>query len=225
MENQKNLFLAIAISMAIIFGFQFIMPQPDPIERSANDTNAETGIDLSQTTPQTIVTFEDKEKVLSTSKRVTFNNGKISGSINLSGAIIDDLVLLEYRKLLDINSEKINFLNPVGTKDSYSLDTGWVTTDTNIHLPDSSSLWSSSGSNLDGKNSVTLSWSNDQNMIFEKTISLDENYLFQVEQKIINKSELMFEAFPYGLSKEKANLKCKNFLFFTKGLCQSLIVS
>lgn len=48
MENQKNLFLAIAISMAIIFGFQFIMPQPDPIERSANDTNAETGIDLSQ---------------------------------------------------------------------------------------------------------------------------------------------------------------------------------
>ena len=62
MENQKNLFLAIAISMAIIFGFQFIMPQPDPIERSANDTNTETGIDLSQTTPQTIVTFEDKEK-------------------------------------------------------------------------------------------------------------------------------------------------------------------
>ena len=187
MENQKNLFLAIAISMAIIFGFQFIMPQPDPIERSANDTNTETGIDLSQTTPQTIVTFEDKEKVLSTSKRVTFNNGKISGSINLSGAIIDDLVLLEYRKLLDINSEKINFLNPVGTKDSYSLDTGWVTTDTNIHLPDSSSLWSSSGSYLDGKNSVTLSWSNDQNMIFEKTISLDENYLFQVENWELNR--------------------------------------
>ena len=78
----------------------------------------ETGIDLSQTTPQTIVTFEDKEKVLSTSERVTFNNGKISGSINLTGAIIDDLVLLEYRKLLDINSEKINFLNPVGSKDA-----------------------------------------------------------------------------------------------------------
>jgi YidC/Oxa1 family membrane protein insertase len=217
MENQKNLFLAIAISMAIIFGFQFIMPQPDPIERSANDTNAETGIDLSQTTPQTIVTFEDKEKVLSTSKRVTFNNGKISGSINLSGAIIDDLVLLEYRKLLDINSEKINFLNPLGTKDSYSLDTGWVTTDTNIHLPDSSSLWSSSGSYLDGKNSVTLSWSNDQNMIFEKIISLDENYLFQVEQKIINKSELMFEAFPYGLSKRKGEPEMQEFFILHEG--------
>ena len=108
MENQKNLFLAIAISMAIIFGFQLIMPQPDPIERSTSDTSTETGIDLSQTTPQTIVTFEDKEKVLSSSERVTFNNGKISGSINLSGAIIDDLVLLEYRKLLDINSKKIN---------------------------------------------------------------------------------------------------------------------
>ena len=217
MENQKNLFLAIAISMAIIFGFQLIMPQPDPIERSASDTNAETGIDLSQTTPQTIVTFEDKEKVLSSSERVTFNNGKISGSINLSGAIIDDLVLLEYRKLLDINSEKINFLNPVGSKDAYSLDTGWVTTDTNIRLPDSSSVWSASGSYLDGKNSVILSWSNDQNMIFEKTISLDENYLFQVEQKIINKSELMFEAFPYSLSKRKGEPEMQEFFILHEG--------
>ena len=101
--------------------------------------------------------------------------------------------------------------------DSYSLDTGWVTTDTNIHLPDSSSLWSSSGSYLDGKNSVTLSWSNDQNMIFEKTISLDENYLFQVEQKIINKSELMFEAFPYGLSKRKGEPEMQEFFILHEG--------
>ena len=216
MENQKNLFLAIAISMAIIFGFQFLMPPEAPVENTTTNKNVDTGIDLISNSVPTI-NFENKEKVLLNSERVSFNNGKIAGSINLTGAIIDDLVLLDYREFLDTNSAKISFLNPVGSEDAYYLDTGWASNDKNINFPNSDSIWSANRNSLNGTNSVTLSWTSDQNITFEKSISLDENYLFNVEQKIINQSGLMFEAYPYGSSNRKGEPEMQKFFILHEG--------
>jgi YidC/Oxa1 family membrane protein insertase len=216
MENQKNLFLAIAISMAIIFGFQFLMPPEAPVENTTTNKNVDTGVDLISNSVPTI-NFENKEKVLLNSERVSFNNGKIAGSINLTGAIIDDLVLLDYREFLDINSAKISFLNPVGSEDAYYLDTGWASNDKNINFPNSDSVWSANRNSLNGTNSVTLSWTSDQNITFEKSISLDENYLFNVEQKIINQSGLMFEAYPYGSSNRKGEPEMQKFFILHEG--------
>jgi len=200
----------------IIFGFQWIMPQPDTAEKTSTNKIADEGFDLMQDLSPTI-TFEDKEKVLLNSERITFNNGKISGSINLTGAVIDDLVLLKYRESLDINSNKISFLNPIGSKNSYYLDTGWASNDKNINLPNSDSLWSANRNSLNGTNSVTLSWTSDQNITFEKSISLDDNYLFNVEQKIINKSDLIFEAYPYGSSNRKGEPEMQEFFILHEG--------
>ena len=216
MENQKNLFLAIAISMAIIFGFQFLMPPEAPVENTTANTNVDTGVDLISNSVPTI-NFENKEKVLLNSERVTFDNGKIAGSINLTGAIIDDLVLLDYREFLDTNSAKISFLNPVGSEDAYYLDTGWASNDKNINFPNSDSIWSANRNSLNGTNSVTLSWTSDQNITFEKSISLDKNYLFNVEQKIINQSGLMFEAYPYGSSNRKGEPEMQKFFILHEG--------
>ena len=216
MENQKNLFLAIAISMAIIFGFQFLMPPEAPVENTTTNKNVDTGVDLISNSVPTI-NFENKEKVLLNSERVSFNNGKIAGSINLTGAIIDDLVLLDYREFLDINSAKISFLNPVGSEDAYYLDTGWASNDKNINFPNSDSIWSANRNSLNGTNSVTLSWTSDQNITFEKSISLDKNYLFNVEQKIINQSGLMFEAYPYGSSNRKGEPEMQKFFILHEG--------
>ena len=216
MENQKNLFLAIAISMAIIFGFQFLMPPEAPVENTTTNKNVDTGVDLISNSVPTI-NFENKEKVLLNSERISFNNGKIAGSINLTGAIIDDLVLLDYREFLDTNSAKISFLNPVGSEDAYYLDTGWASNDKNINFPNSDSIWSANRNSLNGTNSVTLSWTSDQNITFEKSISLDENYLFNVEQKIINQSGLMFEAYPYGSSNRKGEPEMQKFFILHEG--------
>jgi YidC/Oxa1 family membrane protein insertase len=89
MENQKNLFLAIIISMAIIFGFQLLVPQPerDPV---TEDNNAQESVSLDiQSTSSALLL--DREQVLEETIRVTFDNSKIKGSINLEGGIIDDL--------------------------------------------------------------------------------------------------------------------------------------
>jgi YidC/Oxa1 family membrane protein insertase len=192
------------------------MPPEAPVENTTANTNVDTGVDLISNSVPTI-NFENKEKVLLNSERISFNNGKIAGSINLTGAIIDDLVLLDYREFLDINSAKISFLNPVGSEDAYYLDTGWASNDKNINFPNSDSIWSANRNSLNGTNSVTLSWTSDQNITFEKSISLDENYLFNVEQKIINQSGLMFEAYPYGSSNRKGEPEMQKFFILHEG--------
>ena len=108
MENQKNLFLAIIISMAIIFGFQLLVPQPERVPVT-EETNTQESVSLNiQGTTSTILL--DRNQVLEETLRVTFDNSKIKGSINLEGGFIDDLVLEEYRETLDPTSDFIGFL-------------------------------------------------------------------------------------------------------------------
>ena len=108
MENQKNLFLAIIISMAIIFGFQLLVPQPERTPMTEEQTNDESLVDLSiQKSSSTILA--DRGDVIIQSGRVNFDNSKIKGSINLNGAVIDDLILEEFRETLDPTSDLIEF--------------------------------------------------------------------------------------------------------------------
>ena len=121
MENQKNLFLAIIISMAIIFGFQILVPQPERAPESEEQVTDQNLVDLSLKGSSS-ASLVDRSEVISNSGRVTFDNSKIKGSINLDGGLIDDLVLLEFRESLDPSSPLIEFLNPLGSEDSYYLD-------------------------------------------------------------------------------------------------------
>ena len=215
MENQKNLFLAIIISMAIIFGFQLLVPQPEraPV---TEDNNAQESVSLDiQSTSSTLLL--DREQVLEETIRITFDNSKIKGSINLEGGIIDDLVLEEYRETLDPTSDFITYLNPLGSQDAYYLDTGWVSPDSTIELPNNKSVWKADKSSIGINDPVKLTWQNSQNIIFEKIITLDEHYLFSVDQRVINNSGKSFDLYPFGLSKRQGLPEMQNFFILHEG--------
>ena len=215
MENQKNLFLAIIISMAIIFGFQLLVPQPEraPV---TEDNNAQESVSLDiQSTSSALLL--DREQVLEETLRVTFDNSKIKGSINLEGGIIDDLVLEEYRETLDPTSDFITYLNPLGSQDAYYLDTGWVSPDSTIELPNNKSVWKADKSSIGINDPVKLTWQNSQNIIFEKIITLDEHYLFSVDQRVINNSRKSFDLYPFGLSKRQGLPEMQNFFILHEG--------
>ena len=215
MENQKNLFLAIIISMAIIFGFQLLVPQPEraPV---TEDNNAQESVSLDiQSTSSALLL--DREQVLEETLRVTFDNSKIKGSINLEGGIIDDLVLEEYRETLDPTSDFITYLNPLGSQDAYYLDTGWVSPDSTIELPNNKSFWKADKSSIGINDPVKLTWQNSQNIIFEKIITLDEHYLFSVDQRVINNSGKSFDLYPFGLSKRQGLPEMQNFFILHEG--------
>ena len=215
MENQKNLFLAIIISMAIIFGFQLLVSQPEraPV---TEDNNAQESVSLDiQSTSSALLL--DREQVLEETIRITFDNSKIKGSINLEGGIIDDLVLEEYRETLDPTSDFITYLNPLGSQDAYYLDTGWVSPDSTIELPNNKSVWKADKSSIGINDPVKLTWQNSQNIIFEKIITLDEHYLFSVDQRVINNSGKSFDLYPFGLSKRQGIPQMENFFILHEG--------
>ncbi len=215
MENQKNLFLAIIISMAIIFGFQLLVPQPErtPVTENTNTQNS-VSLDIQDATSAILL---DRDQVLEETIRVTFDNSKIKGSINLEGGIIDDLVLEEYRETLDPTSDFITYLNPLGSQDAYYLDTGWVSPDSAIELPNNKSVWKADKSSIGMNDPVKLTWQNSQNIIFEKIITLDEHYLFSVDQRVINNSGKSFDLYPFGLSKRQGIPEMENFFILHEG--------
>lgn len=215
MENQKNLFLAIIISMAIIFGFQLLVPQPEraPITEE-NNAQESVSLDIQGTTSAILL---DRDQVLEETVRVTFDNSKIKGSINLEGGFIDDLVLEEYRETLDPTSDFIGFLNPLGSEDAYYLDTGWVSPDSSIELPNNKSKWTADKSSIGINDPVKITWTNSQKITFEKIITLDEHYLFSVDQRVINNSDKSFDLYPFGLSKRQGLPEMQNFFILHEG--------
>ena len=220
MNEQKNLFLAIAISIAIIVVFQFFLPGPitEPIQNKENEIlSPATSIDEPKTNLLEII--KPKEDVLTANKRVSIETPSITGSINLQGAILDDLTLANYKVSLDDNSKNIDLLSPDGTSNPYYIEFGWkVLGDQNAQLPNLETIWKTDSSILSQDNSVRLSWTNDENITFLKHFSVDENYMFSVSQEVINNSSSNLEIYPYRLIKRINTPKTINFFILHEGL-------
>ena len=105
---------------------------------------------------------------------------------------------LEY--LVTSDSENIKFLSPKGSNNSYFAEFGWVTSNNkNIELPDANTIWKSDRSILSSDNPIVLSWDNGNGLIFKKTISIDNEYMFNIQQTVINNTSEEIILYPYGL--------------------------
>ena len=220
MNEQKNLYLAIGISIAIIIFFQILLPtqpiQPPPLEESETFEPA-TSIDGQSN--QIVETIKSREDVLSTTNRVSFKNSSIEGSINLKGAIIDDLILSKYKTSLEPESNNIQLLLPDGTANPYYIETGWKELkNTNIDLPNLDTEWESDSLNLTPTNPISLTWTNNQNVTFKVNYTIDDEYMFSITQEIINNGNENVEVFPYRLIKRINTPDTINFFILHEGL-------
>ena len=139
-----------------------------------------------------------RDEALSQSERIEFENDNIIGSISLKGASIDDLTFKNYK--IELNDEKrVTLLGPRNIDEGYLIESGFVTTDKNIDIPNSDTVWSIVGNNkLTDQNSIRLSWTNNQGITFEKIISLDDKFLFTIKQKVINGTDKKYDFYSYG---------------------------
>ena len=220
MNEQKNLFLAIGISIAIIVVFQFLFPT-QPITNTENIKNEvlapATSIDDQQTNKIEII--KPKNDVLQLNDRVLIESPSLKGSINLKGAIIDDLSLSKYKISLKENSKNIDLFLPDGTTNPYYVEFGWKELNNNsIELPNLNTNWDTNSSTLSPSNPITLRWTNNSNIIFLIHFSLDENYMFSIRQEIINNSNENIEIYPYRLIKRINTPKTINFFILHEGL-------
>jgi YidC/Oxa1 family membrane protein insertase len=133
--------------------------------------------------------FKTRKEIIekTTDERIKIESKSLHGSINLKGAKFDDLTLAKYFKNPDKKDEVILF-SPIESKERYFADFGFASSDSNLETPKPDTVWQANNKKLTPKNPVTLSWTNSKNIEFQMKISIDENYLFTVQQKIINNS-------------------------------------
>ena len=225
MNEQKNLFLAIGLSIAIIVIFQFLMPPSQPIQKSNIENNEiiQPSTSIDEQTSNSVNIIKPKEEILNNNKRVFIETPALKGSINLKGAILDDLELLKYKISLDENSKNIELLLPDGTSNPYYVEIGWKQiNETSIDLPNLETKWESNSTTLDPKNNVILSWTNNQNITFKITYEIDENYMFSIKQEIFNGSNKTIDVFPYRLIKRINTPDTINFFILHEGLISLL---
>ncbi|MDC0327977.1 membrane protein insertase YidC [Candidatus Pelagibacter sp.] len=198
--DTKNVIAAISLSAAVIILYSlFFQPDPATIKKNLAEQNK---IENNEDTPS-LDKNEDFSKLsradaLKESDRIQFENESVVGSISLKGAAIDDLTFKEYNIELNRN-EKITLLSPRNVEEGYLIESGFVSTNKNIDIPDASTVWEVSGNKrLTNNNPVKLTWSNTQGITFEKHISLDDQFLFTVKEKIINSSDKSYNFYSYG---------------------------
>ncbi|MDB4226751.1 membrane protein insertase YidC [Candidatus Pelagibacter sp.] len=198
--DTRNVIAAISLSAAVIILYSLFF-QPDPVtikKNLAEQNKIENNEDTPSLDKNENFAKLSRTDALKENDRIQFENGSVVGSISLKGAAIDDLTFKEYNVELN-GSDKITLLSPRNVEDGYLIESGFVSTNKNIDLPDASTVWEVSGNKkLTNNNPVKLIWSNTQGITFEKHINLDDQFLFTVKEKIINRSNKSYNFYSYG---------------------------
>jgi YidC/Oxa1 family membrane protein insertase len=219
MSDQKNLILAVVLSVVILMMWDFmyrsptvddLVPPPTPGEQvtpgqqsaapqapvAVSGGSAPTAPGTSASAPMTPGATAIKDE----SPRLRIEAQRIQGSLRLRGARLDDLLLTDYRNTLDPDSGDIVLLSPAETLNAYYAEFGWaVGAGTEMPVPGTTTLWQANGDVLVPRAPITLEWDNGQGLLFQRTISVDENYLISVSQRVSNRSTVPVTLHPYGL--------------------------
>ena len=200
MDSNKNIIAAISLSAAIIVLWAlFFSPSPEDREKiKQKRIDSVKSLDAPEIENSETNNLLSRKEALNKDKRIIFENDNVKGSISLKGAIIDDLLFKNYNEKLE-GTKKVVLLNPRNASDTYYLETGWVSNNKNIDLPNNKSKWKVEGNTkLSPGNDVKLIWKNAQGLTFEKIISIDNKFLFTVNQKIKNNTNKIYNFYPYS---------------------------
>ncbi|WP_425088621.1 membrane protein insertase YidC [Stappia sp.] len=245
MADNRNTILAIVLSLVVLLGWQYFVAQPQMerqrqlAEQQAAETQSQTPTPSGSAAPQTpgvagsanvpgtgtpvagsAAPGLSREAAVGASPRVTIETDRVEGSINLTGGRIDDLRLKDYHETVDPTSPTIVLFSPRGSPKPYYADFG-LTADpgAGIALPDQTSEWSApAGATLTPTTPVTLTWDNGAGLVFTRTISIDDNYMFTVEQGVRNETDAAVQLYPYGLIARNGLPETTGFYILHEGL-------
>ena len=229
MDN-KNVFVAIALSMSVLLFWGAFFETPRKPADQKNNQNVERKNEQNSIAPTIrqpqIVKKLTREESISNSKRLKIENDSISGSINLQGALIDDISFKKHKQKVE-DGKNIVFLNPSNTENGFYIETGWTSIGNKIKVPTKDSVWKVNGNNiLSNTSPIILQWNNKEGVTFEKRIELDDKYLFKISQKVKNNSNSSIDLFPYAqMTRNKVPDDIQNFYIQHEGLLEYLMMS
>ena len=247
-HDNKNFILAIALSIGIIIVWQMFIAKPQ-LERkrlateqaemarkqAAKTPGAITVPDGSATgvpqapqsglvTPQIPTGLQPTALVLAKTQRINISTAKVDGTINLTGARLDDLHLKDYHETIKKSSPEITLLAPSGTKHAFFAEQGWQpASGQSVKVPGETTVWKVVGNNtLSETSPVTLTWDNGQGLAFKRTIAIDDHYMFSITQEVTNTSGKPVALFPYARIQRQETPKLIGVFVIHEGLIGAL---
>src|SRR6267154_3033868 len=201
MHDQNNVFYAVALSLVILITWQYFFATSFLGKPSAPKTS-QTGVMAPRAaipSPQQFQQFS-RQDALARSQRVAIDTPRVKGSIALTGGRIDDLSLVQYRETTDPKSPAVRLLSPSGGPQPFYAEFGWINSSgINLQLPASETEWHLEGSDSLGiGRPVTLVWQNGEGLEFRRTISVDDKYLFNVRDEVVNNGQAAVVLAPYA---------------------------
>src|ERR1700758_725987 len=242
MTDNRNTILAVILSGLVLIGWQYFfnLPQMEK-QRAAQQAQSELARTAAKTesanTPQTgaapapaATTPEaaqpakarvvDREAAIASSPRVKIDTPRVTGSISLKGARIDDLSLVQFRETVDPNSPAIVLYSPSGTAAPYYAEFGWVAASGSAaKLPDQNTLWQQEGTgSLSPSKPITLKYDNGEGLTFHRTIAVDDRYLFTIKDEVTNVGNAPITLYPFALISRHGTPKVSGYYILHEGL-------
>ncbi|MDC3036545.1 membrane protein insertase YidC [Candidatus Pelagibacter sp.] len=222
--DSKNVIAAIALSSAVIVLYSlFFVPEQTKTNQNLNGTKKiEQNTDTPSLDQKEKIIKISREEALKDNERIKFENESVVGSISLKGAAIDDLTFKDYNIELE-SDQKVTLLGPRNIEKGYLIESGFVTSDKNIDIPNSETVWTVVGNNkLTDNSPIKLSWANNQGITFEKEITLDNKFLFTIKQRVINSTNKKYDFYSYGQIIRNNIPEISNFYILHEGLIATL---
>lgn len=245
MTDNRNTILAVILSGLVLIGWQYFfnIPQMEK-QRAAEKAQSQLVTPTPQpgtpaTTPQTGATpapsgstpattpaaatnalVISRDAALAAGPRIKIETPRITGSIALKGARIDDLALVQFRETVDPKSPAIELFSPSGTANPYYAEFGWVpASGSTVKLPDRDTQWQQEGSNsLTPSSPVTLKYDNGDGLTFRRTISIDDRYLFTVKDDVTNVGNAPVTLYPFALISRHGTPQVAGYYILHEGL-------
>ncbi|PIE12657.1 MAG: membrane protein insertase YidC [Rhodobacterales bacterium] len=230
-DQNKNLILAVALSMVVIIGWSLMFPPPEvPVETAAGDAARMTPqatapvavpAATASATPETTAAQTAVGTTLADAPRVSIDTESVTGSISLLGGRIDQLSLKGYKETLKEGSDIVTLLAPVGEENAYYALYGWAPGAglSPEQVPGANTLWTQTGGDtLTPESPVQLSWNNGAGLTFTRTLAVDDQFMFTVTQGVQNTGAASVSLAPYGiLARHGEPQDMKNFFILHEG--------
>lgn len=204
-EDMRNLIIFAVLSILMWLSYDYFVARPhaEAMRMAAERARAVAMANAPAATAETAIVLPRAEMIDRT-PRVKIEARDVSGSINLVGAQLDDVVLNHYYKTVE-REEKVATLSPAKTPYPRYVESGWVTHGSEeIALPDAKTVWSVKGDNrtLAPSRPVTLSYTSSQGLVFEKTFTIDDEFGFSIEDRVTNTMGKSVTLYPYAITTE-----------------------
>ena len=219
MSDNRNMFIAIGLSMAILIGWQYFfgIPQAER-QRQATEQqriaqqaqpNSPAATSATPASPGAVPQGAGaapgraltREEALALVPRAAIDTQRLKGSVSLKGGRVDDLLLREYHETVDPKSPNIVLLSPSGAPNPFYAEFGWTAAaGVGVKTPGPDTVWTSApGATLTEKTPLVLTWDNGAGLLFRRTLSVDDHYMFAVRDEVENKGGAAVTLYPYAL--------------------------